>query len=86
MSWKRRERKTTHASADTLHTVRKGRCFIKRIVDNLRSELSQHFFTQNTSSTQETTIRDESFGFTTTVATTGRTVANNNERRTGIES
>ena len=86
MSEKKRERKTTHASADTLQTVRKGRCLIKRFVDNLRSKLSQHLFTKNTSSTQETRIRDERFGFTTAVATIGRTVANNNERRTGIES
>ena len=41
-------------------------------------------FTQNNSSTQETKI-GESFGFTTAVATIGRTVANN-EKRTGIES
>ena len=84
MSKKRREGKTTQASADTLQTVRKGRCLIKRFVDNLRSELSQHLLTQNTSSTQETRIRDESFVFTTAVATIGRTVANINERRTGI--
>ena len=82
MSYKRREGKTTHVSADTLQTVSKGRCLIKGFVDNLRSKVSHNLLTQNTSNTQGTGIRDESFGFTTI----GRTVANNNERRTRIVS
>ena len=86
MSYKRSEKKTANASADTLQTVRKGRCLIKRFVDSLRSKLSQQLVTQKTSSTRATIIRDESFGFTTAVATIGRTVANDDERRTGIES
>ena len=86
MSYTTRERKTTNGSADTLQTVGKGRCLIKRFLDTLRSELFKYLFTKTTSSTQETRVRDKSFGFTTAVPTIVRTVAKNNERRTGIES
>ena len=85
MCFKRREGKTAHASADTLLTVRKGRCLIKRFVDKLSSKLSQILFTKDTSSTHGSRKRDESFCFTATVALIGRTVANNNERRTRNE-
>ena len=57
---KREEKDHTRFSRHATNSSQ-GCCLIKRFVDNIRSKLSQHLFTQNTSSTREKGIRDESF-------------------------